>query len=124
MNRRRVIPIVTAITILASIMAYIIVANYPYSEVDVANGKSQYLANCVFCHGDQGHGNGTVAIALEVKPDNIFEEIKNPFGLKMELIQSVLEGDNGQQGQMPAFGHALTKEDVNDIFAYIESINE
>ncbi|MGF1736825.1 c-type cytochrome [Photobacterium satsumensis] len=116
--------IIIAITLFASILAYVLLANYPYSTANIDNGKTQYLANCVFCHGDNGHGDGTAAVGFEVKPDNIFDELQNPFGLKAELIHSVLDGENGQNGQMPAFGHTLSKEDVNDIFAYIESVNE
>ncbi|GAM74444.1 hypothetical protein JCM19241_5640 [Vibrio ishigakensis] len=64
-----------------------------------------------------------VAQSLEVKPDNIHAELTNSFGMKFELIDSVLQGDNGQNGVMPAFKDTLTEKDVNDIFEYIKSIN-
>lgn len=80
--------------------------------------------NCQVCHGDKGEGNGIIANTLIVQPDSIYEELTNPLGLKYELIGSVLEGDNGQDGIMPAFKNSLSGRDVNDIFAYIKTINE
>ena len=41
-----------------------------------------------------------------------------------ELIESVLSGDNGDGGQMPAFKEMLSGKDVFDIFAYITYINQ
>jgi len=95
-----------------------------YGEPDLANGQVQFKLNCQVCHGDKGDGNGIVANSLIVSPDNIYTELTNPFGLKLELINSVLEGDNGQDGIMPAFKDSLSANDVNDIFAYIKTINE
>lgn len=94
-----------------------------YGEADLANGKTQFTNNCMVCHGNKGHGDGLVAQSLEVKPDNIHAELTNSFGMKFELIDSVLQGDNGQNGVMPAFKDTLTEKDVNDIFEYIKSIN-
>ncbi|ELR66643.1 hypothetical protein C942_04341 [Photobacterium marinum] len=47
----------------------------------------------------------------------------NLFGMKTELINSVLDGDSDQGGVMPALKSTLSKADVNDIFEYIKSIN-
>ncbi len=94
-----------------------------YGEPDLVNGQIQYSNNCQICHGNLGHGDGIAAQKLEVKPDNIIGELNNPFSMKFELIDSVLQGDNGQNGVMPAFIDTLSDKDVNDIFEYIKSIN-
>ncbi|MGR5151981.1 c-type cytochrome [Photobacterium swingsii] len=94
-----------------------------YGEYNLTNGKSKFIANCAVCHGNKGLGDGIASGTLTISPDNIYDELKNPFGLKQELISSVLDGDNGQGGLMPAFQTTLTEKDVNDIFGYIESVN-
>lgn len=99
------------------------ISDSSFGAPDVANGKRVYLANCLACHGDRGHGDGLASEAMTVKPDNIYEELTNPFGFKAELIDSVLSGDNGQGGNMPAFEALLSKGDVNDVFGYILQVN-
>ncbi|MET2853100.1 c-type cytochrome [Vibrio owensii] len=94
-----------------------------YGEADLAAGKQHFQSYCVSCHGDKGHGDGLVAKATNIKPDNIFDELTNPFGTKVELIGTVLEGENGQSGAMPPFKSVLSEKQVNDIFEYIKSIN-
>ena len=91
---------------------------------DITNGQTKYQTYCLACHGDKGHGDGVASAALTVKPDSLVEELSNPWGFKLELIYSVLDGDNGQDGLMPAFKGTLTKKDINDIFGYIENINQ
>lgn len=94
-----------------------------YSDVDLVNGQTQFTNNCLVCHGDRGHGDGVLAISLNVKPNNIAEELNNPLSMKFELIDFVLEGDNEQSGTMPAFKGMLSEQDVNDILEYVKSIN-
>ncbi|MGR5162911.1 c-type cytochrome [Vibrio owensii] len=94
-----------------------------YGEADLAAAQQNFQSYCVSCHGDKGHGDGLVAKATNIKPDNIFDELTNPFGTKMELIGTVLEGENGQSGAMPPFKPVLSEKQVNDIFEYIKSIN-
>ncbi|EKO3784146.1 c-type cytochrome [Vibrio harveyi] len=94
-----------------------------YGEADLVAGKQRFESYCVSCHGDKGHGDGLVAKAMNIKPDNISAELLNPFGTKVELIGSVLEGGNGQGGEMPPFKTVLSENEVNDIFEYIKSIN-
>lgn len=40
------------------------------SAEQVEKGKQLYAANCQFCHGDQGHGDGAAGAALNPKPRN------------------------------------------------------
>ncbi len=94
-----------------------------FREPDLINGKTQFVSNCAACHGTKGLGDGLISNTLAVAPDNIYKELTNPFGFKFELISSVMNGDNGQGGLMPAFRGVLTEKDINDIFGYIESIN-
>ncbi|MGL6315543.1 c-type cytochrome [Vibrio sp. WXL103] len=95
-----------------------------YGAPDLANGQTQYVDNCAACHGNRGLGDGLVSASLSVSPDSIYDELNNPWGLKLELMGSVLDGDNGQGGMMPAFRGVLSEQDIHDIFGYIESVND
>ena len=100
------------------------ISDSSYGAPDIANGKTAFLANCVVCHGEQGRGDGPASHTMTVKPDDIYQELTNPLGFKAELIHSVLNGDNGQNGMMPAFKGILTEKELVDIFGYIASINK
>ena len=91
---------------------------------DLVRGKQAYFETCMACHGVKGDGDGPASVSMKIKPDNIYQELTNPFGLKAELIDSVLSGDNGQDGTMPAFSAVLDAREINDIFGYIVSINQ
>lgn len=109
------------VTTLIGVKAY---DAYAFGSADLANGKQQYTTHCIVCHGVKGHGDGIAAADLEVPADNISEELANPFGFKLELIESVYSGDNGQKGQMPAFKGVLSKSDINDVLEYVRSVNK
>jgi cytochrome c6 len=94
-----------------------------FGKPDLTNGKSKFITNCAVCHGLKGRGDGIAANTLTISPDDIYDELTNPLGFKSELISSVLNGDNGQGGVMPAFKNTLSESDVNDIFMYIKVIN-
>ena len=113
--------VIVAVVTLVGVKAY---DRYAFGPADLANGKEQYRMHCIGCHGVKGHGDGVLAAELEVPADNISEELANPFGFKQELIESIYIGDNGQQGQMPAFQGVLSKNDINDALEYIRSVNE
>lgn len=95
-----------------------------YNVADLTNGEQLFAANCISCHGTKGYGAGVLTGSLKIKPDNIYEELRDPLGSKAELIEAVLSGDNGDGGQMPAFQEMLSDKDVFDILAYINSINQ
>jgi mono/diheme cytochrome c family protein len=70
---------------------------------DVGNGATVYQAACVYCHGEEGtggHGGGpTLANATSLGA----------------FVQTVSEGRNA----MPAFGAALSAEQIRDVSAYV-----
>jgi quinohemoprotein ethanol dehydrogenase len=72
-------------------------------DADIDSGLAVYQAACTFCHGDEGeggHGGGPAfADALTLGA----------------VIQVVAEGRN----DMPAFGGALTPEQIRDVSAYV-----
>ncbi|WP_415896559.1 c-type cytochrome [Neptuniibacter sp. QD72_48] len=95
-----------------------------YGPPNISKGELAFNVNCAACHGEKGLGDGIMSKAIAIKPDNIYQELTDPFSFKAELINSVLDGDISQDGVMPAFRGALTVEQINDIFGYIVHINE
>lgn len=95
-----------------------------YGPPNLSNGETVYINNCAACHGDKGLGDGVASASLTIKPDNIHQELRDLFSFKAELINSVLDGDNGQGGVMPSFRESLSPEQINDVFGYILHINK
>ena len=70
---------------------------------DLANGLEVYGAACTFCHGEDGtggHGGGPTLREMRTVGT---------------VIQTVSEGRN----DMPAFGAALTPEQIRDVATYV-----
>ena len=89
------------------------------ANLDIEAGENSYKTLCVSCHGDLGHGDGIAGKALPEQPSNIYDGLNSWFESEAELIDTVLNGNEG----MPAWSSVLNENDVKDIFAYIEKIN-
>jgi quinohemoprotein ethanol dehydrogenase len=75
-------------------------------EADLENGRAVYEAACTFCHGaagEGGHGGGPA--------------LSNATGTA-SVIQIVSEGRN----DMPAFGAALSAEQIRDVSAHVSEM--
>ncbi|MBX7115825.1 MAG: cytochrome c [Myxococcaceae bacterium] len=74
----------------------------------LAKGKASYGTNCVPCHGEQGHGDGPAAVALNPKPrDYTKDTLKN--GDKVEdIFKTLTEGLKGTT--MVSFAHLPEEE--------------
>lgn len=90
------------------------------SAMDLSKGETNYKTLCMSCHGDKGHGDGVAGKALSEAPSNIYEGLTSWFETEGELIDTVLNGNEG----MPAWKSVLNEKDVKDIFAYIEKVNQ
>jgi len=91
-----------------------------FAQSDTKNGQTKYQKHCQVCHGVTAKGDGPLASTLPHKPANIPNELNSFFTTKNSLVTDVLNG-KVEQG-MPAWKGTLSKQDVLDIFAYIESV--
>ena len=88
---------------------------------DSAKGKVTYTNTCVTCHGAGGKGDGVAAAALDPKPRDLSDP-NYVSGLSDEHLKKVIaEGGAavGKSPAMPAWGGALSEQDVWNLIAYI-----
>jgi alcohol dehydrogenase (cytochrome c) len=77
-------------------------------EPDLAGGGEVYAAACTFCHGEQGeggHGGG-------------------PSLASVATVGAALLAVSEGRGDMPAFGAALSPEQIRDVSAYVMALAE
>jgi alcohol dehydrogenase (cytochrome c) len=70
---------------------------------DIANGERVYKATCVYCHGDHGQGGEGGGKAMSA-------------ALGLDGVISVL---GAGRDKMPAFGAAMTPEQLQDVATYV-----
>jgi alcohol dehydrogenase (cytochrome c) len=75
----------------------------PGRTADIGSGERIYKAACLYCHGERGQGGEGGGKAI-------------PPTLGMEGVLAVLAGG---RNQMPAFGAAMTPEQLQDVAAYL-----
>ena len=76
----------------------------------VAKGREVFAANCVACHGDQGHGN------LQVGAPNLTDQTWLYGGDISAIYTTIYEG---RQGEMPAWAHRLSPVDRKILTLYL-----
>jgi mono/diheme cytochrome c family protein len=95
----------------------------PRDSLDAATfrGGLVYANYCVTCHGINADGNGRAARLYNPKPANLRASDKPDayFGLIVRKGGAPL----GRSEFMPSWEAELTSEQVNDLVAYLRSIN-
>lgn len=95
----------------------------PRDSPDAANfrGGLVFANYCVTCHGINADGNGRAARLYNPKPANLRNSDKNNeyLGLIIRKGGAAL----ARSEFMPAWEAELTNEQVNDLVAYLRSIN-
>ncbi|WP_241033725.1 c-type cytochrome [Vibrio maerlii] len=100
--------------------ASLMLVTAPSFAIEGMNGEDTYKTLCQSCHGEKGHGDGIAGKALSEQPSNIYDGLTSWFETESELIDTVLNGNEG----MPAWNAVLTEQEVKQIFAYIRDVNE
>ena len=91
------------------------------AEAATFRGGLVYANYCVTCHGINADGNGRAARLYNPKPANLRNSDKPDayFGLIVRKGGAAL----GRSEFMPSWEAELTHEQVNDLVAYLRSIN-
>lgn len=86
-------------------------------SADAKAGKATYDKLCASCHGADGKGNPAMIKAMGEKGLNIVtKEVQAKKD--EELIKVIVEG----KGKMPASGKNLSKQEQQDLLAYMRSL--
>lgn len=80
-------------------------------------GDADYKAKCAMCHGADGQAATGMGKSMNIK------SFKDPSQVKLtdaELIASTTKG----KGKMPAYEGKLSSAQINDVIAYIRTLQK
>jgi mono/diheme cytochrome c family protein len=92
------------------------------TEANLTAGKKLYQSNCAACHGQSGQGDGPAVANLDPHPTNIARFSDMPMASDGYLYWTIAEGGEPVGSAMPAFGDALSEEEIWQIVAYLRQI--
>lgn len=93
---------------------------------DAEAGKIKFQQFCATCHGPAGAGDGPASAALKPKP-RALNDAEWQASVDDDYIKKVVaEGGPavGLSPMMTAWGHALKGDDLENVLAYIRSLDE
>lgn len=85
-------------------------------------GSLVFFNYCVTCHGPNADGQGRAAKLYDPKPANLRASDKN--AQYMKLIIRLGGKAMARSEFMPPWGEELTDEQIGDVTAYLQSINQ
>jgi mono/diheme cytochrome c family protein len=91
-------------------------------DAQVFRGSLVFFNYCVTCHGPNADGNGRAAKLYNPRPANLRASDKNLA--YMRLIVRRGGKAMGRSEFMPPWGEELTDEQIEDVTAYLQSIND
>jgi len=86
----------------------------------VSRGEIVFKTNCILCHGIKGNGKGRSSVLYNPPPANLTRSDKNTDYKR--LIVTLGGEAMGRSAVMPVWGLQLTKQEIEDVVAYIDSI--
>lgn len=92
------------------------------AEATTFRGSLVFFNYCVTCHGPNADGKGRAARLYDPPPANLRKSDKNVAYMKL-----IVRGGGASMGRsqyMPPWGEELTDEQIADVVAYLQSINE
>lgn len=90
-------------------------------DAAVFRGGLVYANYCVTCHGVNADGNGRAARLHNPRPANLRASDKNDAYIRLIVARG---GEAvGRSPGMPPWGEELTDEQINDVTAFVRSVN-
>ena len=90
-------------------------------DAAVLRGGLVYANYCVTCHGVNADGNGRAARLHTPRPANLRASDKNDAYIAL-IVRRGGEAI-GRAAGMPPWGEELTDEQINDVTAFVRSVN-
>lgn len=91
-------------------------------DARIYRGDIVFNHYCILCHGAKADGNGRAAKLYNPRPANLLTSDKNDD--YKELIIRRGGAALGRSEFMPPWGEELTDEQVNDVIAFLRSIQQ
>ena len=102
---------------LRAAVAYLQAMNPPGARGNPAAGRLIYATFCVHCHGTGGAGDGRLASALGRRMPDLRTRTTRS---EARVFANVREGGpSSHDRDMPAWGHALSDEQLWDVLSYL-----
>lgn len=91
------------------------------APADLKLAQEKYRQLCAVCHGPMGKGDGPAAAALNPKPRNYTDKAFASRVTDAEMFEIVKRGGAAvrKSPAMPAWGEALSDEEIRSLVAYI-----
>lgn len=114
---------ILALTVFSLAMSSMIYIAHSETKGDSAKGKETFVNTCVTCHGAEGKGDGIAAAALDPKPRDLSDSGYVSSLSNEHLFKVINEGGAsvGKSAAMPAWGGALSEQDIWNVISYIRS---
>jgi len=119
---RRGVPAGAAILLMLMLLSRLVPGAAFAAQPDPTRGKEKYQQLCAACHGPSGKGDGPAAAALNPKPRDYTDK---KFSMSDQAMHDVIKRGGAAVGKspvMPAWGQALSDQDIRDVIAYIRAL--
>ena len=96
---------------------------YTYAE---RQGKQLFEQYCTICHGQSGEGDGFNAYNLTPKPHSLADSTYMKALSNESITETISFGGKGVNKSvlMPAYQFTLSKPQISNVVAYIETFTE
>jgi mono/diheme cytochrome c family protein len=109
-----------AVCLLVMSLALLMLSTQSFSAGESEQGRIVYEAFCTSCHGANGGGDGPEAAGLNPAPMNLTDSAVTADLTSQDIERAVIMGKTDTA--MKGFGGLLTKEDMENLFAYLSAL--
>lgn len=99
-----------------ALSAYLAASNVP---PPLGGPDVNYKELCARCHGEQGNGQGVIALYIDPAPRDLTRAAFVNSKPRDRFYRSITGGVPGTS--MPAWGHVLDGQQVREVFGYVET---